>query len=115
MKKTQSLAGYIREHLAAIEARLDVGIRQEVIVSELATEGYTTTIQGFRNLLYRARKKAASRGLKPPSPTQQQPNEKESEKKQTEEKSKPENSLKTKLEKPAGFQYSGTKDESDLI
>jgi hypothetical protein len=114
MKKTQSLAGYIREHLAAIEARLDVGIRQEVIVSELATEGYTTTIQGFRNLLYRARKKAASRAVKPPSPTQQQP-EKESEKKQPEEKTKPENALKAKLEKPAGFQYRGTKNESDLI
>lgn len=59
MKTDQSLAGYIREHLSTIEARLKVGIRQEVILQELQDVGYpNTTIQTFRNLLYRARKKA---------------------------------------------------------
>lgn len=56
MKKPQSLAGLIRQRLADIEARLEVGIRQEVIVDELATEGHLTSLQNFRNELWRARK-----------------------------------------------------------
>lgn len=59
MKKarTQSLAGVIRERLASIEARLSVGVRQEVILAELAAEGYETTLKNLRNELCRARKK----------------------------------------------------------
>lgn len=54
-KHSQSLAGYIRQHLTEIETRLSFGVRQEVIVSELEAIGYKTTVKGFRNFLYRAR------------------------------------------------------------
>lgn len=99
MKTDQSLAGYIREHLSTIEARLKVGIRQEVILQELQDVGYpNTTIQTFRNLLYRARKKTLT---------------------EPEEKEKPKNKLVTKVEKvkpkevnvlkeKKGFAYAGT-------
>jgi len=43
--------------LPLIEARLAVGVRQKVILSELAAEGYECTYITFRNALYRARKK----------------------------------------------------------
>lgn len=56
MKKPQSLAGVIRQRLADIEARLEVGVRQEVIIDELASEGHQTSLQNFRNELWRARK-----------------------------------------------------------
>jgi len=55
--QAQSLAGVIRERLASIEARLSVGVRQEVILAELAAEGYETTLKNLRNELCRARKK----------------------------------------------------------
>jgi len=54
------LAGVIRERKASIEARLAVGVRQEVILAELAAEGYETTLKNFRNELCRARKKVAA-------------------------------------------------------
>ena len=59
MKKArkQSLSGVIRERLASIEAQLAVGVRQEVILAELAAEGYETTLSNFRTALFRARKK----------------------------------------------------------
>ncbi|MGF6276251.1 hypothetical protein ABIB38_004662 [Massilia sp. UYP11] len=56
MKKQQSFAGVIRQRLADIEARLEVGIRQEVIIGELKEEGYETSLANFRNELWRARK-----------------------------------------------------------
>lgn len=56
MKKPQSLAGTIRQRLAEIEARLEVGVRQEVILGELAALGHQTSLQNFRNELWRARK-----------------------------------------------------------
>jgi hypothetical protein len=68
MKMKQSLAGYIRQHLSELEARLDVGIRQEVIIQELETTGYKTSLQIFRNCLYRARIRAKAREKKSPSP-----------------------------------------------
>lgn len=111
MKQHQSLSGYIREHLASIESRLSVGVRQEVIVQELASQGYQTTPAGFRNLLCRARKKVA-KGQ--PIKTEKQ-EQKEDVKSAPKALPKVENALKAKLEKPAGFQYDGTKDESELI
>lgn len=57
MKKEQSLAGVIRERLESIEARLAVGIRQEVLLAELAEAGYETSLSNFRNELWRARKR----------------------------------------------------------
>jgi hypothetical protein len=114
MKSQQSLAGFIREHLATIEARLDVGIRQEVIVQELAEKGYTTTLPSFRNLIYRARKKAATTPQKNISERIQN-NAKIEDKIQ--HKKPAENPLESKIKKPTGFQYGGTKilDENDLI
>ena len=61
MKPPQSLAGYIRQHLQELEERLEVGVRQEVIVAELEAHGYKTTLKGFRNFLYRARTRAAKK------------------------------------------------------
>lgn len=61
LKRSQSLAGYIRQHLDELEARLEFGVRQEVLVAELETLGYRTTLKGFRNFLYRARLRAAER------------------------------------------------------
>lgn len=68
MNRSQSLAGYIRENLSELEARLEFGVRQEVFVSELEAHGYKTTLKGFRNFLYRARLGAAekqSRAIQP--------------------------------------------------
>ncbi|MRD49352.1 hypothetical protein GHT07_18915 [Caenimonas koreensis DSM 17982] len=66
MNRTQSLAGYIREHLSELEERLSFGVRQEVFVSELEARGYKTTLKGFRNFLYRARLGAAQKQVRPP-------------------------------------------------
>lgn len=74
--KPQSLAGVIRQRLADIEARLEVGIRQEVIVEELAAEGHQTSLQNFRNELWRARKwreKKATAQIPSASPIPVQP------------------------------------------
>lgn len=116
MKQKQSLAGYIRQHLAEIEGRLEVGIRQEVIVSELETAGYETTLKGFRNFLYRARIHAKEKGVKVGARATASTT--------TQEVKKPQESAKTVPKKPddpltksAGFEYTGTKDlnPDDLI
>lgn len=101
MKLKQSLAGYIREHLNELEARLENGIRQEVIVEELAEKGYETTLQTLRNLIYRARKR---RSLKAQADQPRDP------------KIVSATSGKKKKQ-PSSFEYSGTQDldESDLI
>lgn len=115
MKHSQSLAGYIRQHLAEIEARLEVGIRQEVIVSELENIGYKTTLTGFRNFLYRARIHAKKRGvvlaIRPEIVAKEVGIS--TNKSTTNETKKPED----KLTKSAGFQYTGTIDikPEDLI
>lgn len=57
VKKEQSLAGVIRERLESIEQRLAVGVRQEVLLTELAQAGYETSLSNFRNELWRARKR----------------------------------------------------------
>lgn len=101
MKSKQSLAGYIREHLNELEARLENGIRQEVIVEELTEKGYETTLQTLRNLIYRARKR---RLLKAQADQQRNP--------------KMVSATSGKKEKQSSsFEYSGTQDldESDLI
>ena len=117
MKPPQSLAGYIRQHLTELEERLEVGIRQEVIVSELDAYGYKTTLKGFRNFLYRARIRAAQKTVAVPAkyqPPKEQKNaplviQKPSHKKQ-EVSPNP-------LTKKTGFEYKGTLgvDENDLI
>lgn len=69
MKAKRTLAGVIRQKLDAIEQQLEEGFRQEYIVTELAEEGFQTTIQNFRNELYRARKWRAAKvaqGVKTP-------------------------------------------------
>lgn len=60
IRRTQSLAGVIRERLASIEARLDVGVRQEVILQELAAMGHEISITYLRDALFRARKRRSS-------------------------------------------------------
>ncbi len=67
MKPPQSLAGYIRQHLKELEERLEVGVRQEVIVAELEAHGYKTTLKGFRNFLYRARIRATKKAVAAPT------------------------------------------------
>lgn len=57
MKREQSLAGVIRERLESIEQRSAVGVRQEVFLAELAAAGYETSLNNFRNELWRARKR----------------------------------------------------------
>lgn len=116
MKQKQSLAGYIRQHLAEIEGRLEVGIRQEVIVSELREIGYETTLKGFRNFLYRARIHAKEKGSQVSTKLpEQQPRQ---EVKQAQNSAKPDqNKAQNPLTKSAGFEYTGTKDinPDDLI
>jgi hypothetical protein len=51
----QSLAGYIRQHLAELETRMEYGVKQVSLVEELNALGYATTITAFRNYLARAR------------------------------------------------------------
>lgn len=114
--RSQSLAGVIRERLASIEARLAVGIRQEVIVSELAAEGYETTLKNLRNELCRARKRKSEKLLSKPSEilkNQDQPIEESKVTTPPRPEKPPENPLK----KPPGFNYTGTKgiSEDDLI
>ena len=117
-RQSQSLAGVIRERLATIEARLAVGVRQEVIVAELAAEGYETTLKNLRNELCRARKRS-SKTLPPQAAgdkgsTANMPSRAESKRVATPRAEKtPENPLK----KPTGFNYGGTKNISldDLI
>jgi hypothetical protein len=58
VKKLQSFDGLVRERLQHIEARLSVGIRQELMVAELVAEGYEqANIKTLRNAIWRARKK----------------------------------------------------------
>lgn len=66
MKKEQSLAGVIRERLESIEQRLAVGVRQEVLLAELAQAGYETSLSNFRNELWRARKRKEKKGQDAP-------------------------------------------------
>lgn len=97
MKTDQSLAGYIREHLSTIESRLKIGIRQDVILQELQNVGYPNTrIQTFRNLLYRARKKALKNQIEKEKSPKIEPSTKVEKEKQ--------NVLKEKK----GFVYQGT-------
>ena len=116
MKPAQSLAGYIRQHLTELEVRLDVGVRQEVIVAELETHGYKTTLKGFRNFLYRARLRAAKKGaiaLTTPTTQKEIQNVPIAQAPVKPKKEVPQNPLT----KNTGFKYKGTLnfDEDDLI
>jgi len=73
-KYNRTLTGVIRERLEGIEARLEVGIRQETIIDELRLEGFQTTPASFRNLLAKARKWRNEKQAKfPPKPPQNRP------------------------------------------
>ena len=75
-KYHRTLTGIIRDRLEVIEARLEIGIRQETIIDELRQEGFQTTPASFRNLLAKARKwrneKQAKSSPKPPQNRSQQ-------------------------------------------
>lgn len=58
---SQSLAGYLRQHLGVIETRIANGVRQRQIVDELASLGYVTSLLSLRNALMRARRAAKPR------------------------------------------------------
>jgi hypothetical protein len=66
LKAKQSLAGAIRERLDSIEQQLEIGIRQEAILEQLAEVGHITTLSNFRNELYRARKRREKNSKKVP-------------------------------------------------
>lgn len=104
-KQSQSLAGVIRERLASIEARLAVGVRQEVILAELAAEGCETTLKNLRNELCRARKRKSKALPAPPVGLEKG------------SRAGKEATRENPLKKPTGFNYGGTKDisEDDLI
>jgi len=76
-KYKQTLTGLIRDRLEGIEARIEIGIRQETIIDELRMEGFQTTPASFRNLLAKARKwrneKQAKSLPKPPQNRLNQP------------------------------------------
>lgn len=52
----QSYRGYVREHLARIESKIDFGIPHELIRQELAQEGFEGSLLTFRDALSKARK-----------------------------------------------------------
>ena len=52
----QSYRGYVREHLARIESKIDFGIPHELIRQELAREGFEGSLLTFRDALSKARK-----------------------------------------------------------
>lgn len=101
----QTLSGYIRQHLAEIEQRLEFGTRQETIVAELVGLGYTTTIQSFRNTLSRARTWAKTKQ----APTTRQ---------EVKQPQKPASETgKEDVTRSASFNFKGTKNfnEDDLV
>lgn len=108
MHPPQTLAGYIRQHLAEIEEKLEIGVRQEAIVSELNDLGYETSVTAFRNYLYRARLRSAKKVASPPTKPQL-PKEKTTVEKPAKEKSP--------LTQKAGFDFKGTNsvDIDDLV
>lgn len=111
MKQSQSLAGYIRQHLAELEIQLEHGVRQEVLVAELAKQGYQTTPKVFRNLLYRARIWAAKKAALSPVKTKEKTYEENVETKNNKSIKNPDNPIT----KSKGFTYKTDIDHSDLI
>lgn len=100
----RTLAGYIRQHLAEIETRMEFGEPQTVIVEDLKEAGYgNLTVPAFRNYLARARArreqhqdtKHATTIIEYTAP----------------KKIVPENTLS----KPTGFEWPGTIDKDELI
>ena len=109
MKRKQSLSGYVRSHLAQIEADMEAGFSQESIVDDLKAQGFETTVPILRTLLYRARQRASTNPVAPPVV-------KESPTKPAIPSPAPSPGA-SPLKKPAGFDYQGTKniDPNDLI
>ena len=103
MHPPQTLAGYIRQHLAEIEEKLEIGVRQEAIVSDLNDLGYETSVTAFRNYLYRARLRSAQKVASAPTKPQL-PKDKTTVEKSTEKPTKE----KSPLTQKAGFDFKGT-------
>ena len=51
----QSVAGFVREHLALIEQAIDHGVKAPAIVQSMAAAGAVATARSFEVALYRAR------------------------------------------------------------
>ncbi|MDS9990836.1 hypothetical protein RAC83_002179 [Xylella fastidiosa] len=116
-KPPQSLSGYIRQHLRELEERLNFGVRQEVILAELKAKGYKTTLKGFRNLLYRARIRAAQNPEEFQTKVEKKNEKEDAQSLAKKSENKKEEVSKNPLKKKAGFDFKGTNsfDESDLI
>jgi len=108
---TQSLAGYIRQHLDEIETRIDFGTSQSEIVQELNALGYSTTIKAFRNYLSRARVWRDGKSKK--EPAARQPAQTKSTSSSPSPSPVPKTSAKEKASAP-GFSYQGSPDDEEL-
>jgi hypothetical protein len=60
---SRTLRGVVRERLSEIERQMQLGYRHHAIVESLAADGYSMTVDVFRNALYQARRRA--RGKRP--------------------------------------------------
>lgn len=57
MKKRQSYTGFVKERLDLIEARIELGYRQEAIKEEIEKgTSHAVTLAGFRGALKKARR-----------------------------------------------------------
>jgi hypothetical protein len=62
IKKDQSLAGAVREHLIAIERQIDVGVRLRAIHAAMLAQGYQGSFFAFKQGLARARARGRNQG-----------------------------------------------------
>ncbi|MCD8459805.1 hypothetical protein LPH44_12085 (plasmid) [Xylella taiwanensis] len=86
-------------------------------MAELKAKGYETTLKGFRNLLYRARIRAAQNPEEFITKIEQKNDQKDSKQLANKSEIKKEEISQNPLKKKAGFEFKGTNsfDESDLI
>lgn len=109
-KKTQSLAGLVRQNLKDYEKRMSFGIRQSVFVDELKALGYeNTNVKQLRKMICLARKKLGKNLISQ--------NEKTTPEEKTNQISTDQTKQPETENKPKSFQYDGTKniDKKSLI
>jgi hypothetical protein len=119
VKQNQSGRGAIRERIAAIEAKLEVGVKQEAIIEELKAEGFEFNPQTFRNALMLARKWVAKKPGSTLGAVQNQPPKATPQESQV-EPVKQAQAVKAGPNTPPalkskGFEFRGTNNEDDLI
>ena len=62
VKKDQSLAGAVREHLIEIERQIEIGVRLRAIHAAMLAKGYQGSFFAFKQGLARARARGRNRG-----------------------------------------------------